>query len=146
MRGLGDRRGGAAGFTLIEVAAALGIAAGALVVLLQVFSDGGRRADRAAIERLAILTAETALAGAGTDGPLAAGARWSGVTPTGLGWLVEVGEWPAAEAGALSPLHVVATVRAAGGEGAVLARLATLRLPPATRAAPAERELPRRGR
>jgi prepilin-type N-terminal cleavage/methylation domain-containing protein len=135
-----------AGFTLIEVAAALAIGAGALVVLLQVFTDGGRRADRAGLERLAILTAESALASAGAQPRLAAGLGWGGVTENGLGWQVAVSDWPGAAGGRPEPLHVVATVRAAAGEGAVLARLATIRLAPLPkRPAEAEDEQRRRG-
>lgn len=117
------------GFTLIEVAAALAIAAGALVVLMQVFGDGGRHADRATLGRLALLTAQSALAGAGAEGPLAAGARWGGLSAEGLAWEVSVDGWPAAAAGAVEPLHVVATVRDPRS-GTELARLATIRLGP----------------
>lgn len=140
----GRRAPGAAasgGFTLIEVAAALAIAAGALLVLLQVLGDGGRGADRAAVGRLALLTAESALAGAGVEGPLAPGARWGGVTPEGLAWGVEVSDWPGAGRAGPAPLLVVASVGTA--EGAVLARLVTIRLaPPPT----VVEEAPRRGR
>jgi prepilin-type N-terminal cleavage/methylation domain-containing protein len=128
------------GFTLIEVAAALAIAAGSLLALLQIFTDSGRRADRATEARLAVLTAESVLtaAAAGVPGPLADGARWYGVTPTGQGWQVVVSEWPAGGRAAPEPLLIVATVRSAGGDGPVLAELATLRLAPAA-VSPAER-------
>lgn len=124
-----EARAALRGFTLIEVAAALAIAAGALVVLMQIFGDGGRHADRATLGRLALLTAQSALAGAGAEGPLAAGARWGGLSAEGLAWEVSVDAWPAAAAGAVEPLHVVATVRDARS-GTELTRLATIRLGP----------------
>jgi prepilin-type N-terminal cleavage/methylation domain-containing protein len=119
-----DRR---RGFTLVEVAMALAVAGGALAVMLQVFGESGQRADRAAAERLGLLVAQSALAGA--EAPLAAGAAWSGVS-AGLGWQVSVAEWPEAAAGPLLPplLLVVAAVH--GPQGQELARLATLRLGP----------------
>jgi prepilin-type N-terminal cleavage/methylation domain-containing protein len=117
------------GFTLIEVAMALAVTGGALAVMLQLFGDGGQRADRASAERLGLLVAQSALAGAGAEAPLAAGAAWSGVS-AGLGWQVSVAEWPEAAAGPQQPplLLVVAAVQ--GPQGQELARLATLRLGP----------------
>ncbi len=122
------------GFTLIEVAAALAIGAGALSVLLAAFVDGGRGVDRAGAQRLAVMVAQSALAAAGTEGPLAPGARWAGGAH-GLAWLVEVEPWGEARAAtgrgpALpEPLLVQVTVAAgADGSGPVLARLATIRL------------------
>lgn len=123
-------RRAAPGFTLIEVAAALAIAAGALVVLLQLFTDGGRRADRATLTRLAVLTAQSALETAAVQGALAPGARWGGTTAEGLAWQVAVADGPAGGRAAAEPLLLVATVHGAGGEGPLLARLATLRLVP----------------
>lgn len=118
---------GQRGFTLIEVAAALAIAAGALVVLMHVFGDGGRLADRATLGRLALMTAESVLAGADAEVPLVAGARRQGRSAQGLAWTIAVDAWPEGGAGGVQPLRVVATVHDAD-TGTELARLATLRL------------------
>lgn len=129
---MAGRRQGGAGFTLIEVAAALAVGAASVAALLQVFGEGGARADRAAASRLALMVAESVLAAAGAEGaPLAAGQAWTGAGQ-GLAWAVEVSDWPDAPVvrGIPAPLHLVVTVLPAGGGGPVLARLATLRLPP----------------
>ncbi len=131
----------AAGFTLVEVAAALAVAAGSLAVLLAAFGDGGRAADRAAAQRMALLVAQSALAEAARAGArLSPGARWGGAGQD-LAWLVEVSDWPEAPAGPAglpAPRLLSVTVRGgADGRGPVLARLATIRLGPAAPAATA---------
>lgn len=142
----GPRREG--GFTLIEIAVAATIGAASLAALLQVFGDGAIRTDRAGNERVALLLAQSALEGAGVDGPLTPGAAWAG-TAAGLGWRVEVASYAEAQGGGgrdaavPDPLLVTVTVRDPGN-GRVLARLATLRLPPGT--GPEPPEDPRRRR
>jgi type II secretory pathway pseudopilin PulG len=116
---------------LIEVVVALLLAVGSLAALLPVFSDSGVRAERAALSRLALLPAQSALAVA-SAGPMTPGWSLSGRGP-GLVWRAEV----TAADDATPPLrHLAVVVWAAGPEGPVgepLARLQTLRIPPGGR-------------
>ncbi len=107
---------------------ALAVGAGAVAVMLQVFGGAGARAERAAADRLALMVAQSALAGAGAEGPLAAGAAWEGQS-AGLPYRVAVAEWSEAAAGPGLPpaLLVTAAVQAWPG-GPELSRLSTIRL------------------
>lgn len=126
----------AAGFTLIEVAAAATIGAASIAALLQVFGDGAIRSNRAGQERLALMIAQSALEGAEGEGPLVPGAVRGG-SGHGMTWRLDVGEYAttAATNRATDPLPearlLTVTVQGGNGTGPVLARLATLRLVPA---------------
>jgi len=117
-----------AGFALIEVVAAATIGGLSLAALLTVFNDGGARTDYAAEKRIAALVAQSALASAGTEGPLFPGATWSG-SGQGFAWTVQVSEYAAGDRNSLVPplLRVEALVGRPGGNAA-MARLSTLRL------------------
>lgn len=117
-----------AGFALIEVVAAATIGGLSLAALLTVFTDGGARADYAAEKRLAAMVAQSALAAAGTDGPLVPGAVWNGFDQ-GLAWTVQVSQYAAGDRNSPAPplLRIDTAVGRPGGSAA-LASLATLRL------------------
>jgi len=116
------------GFALIEVVAAATIGGLSLAALLTVFNDGGARTDYAGEKRVATLVAQSALAGAGTEGPLFAGAAWAGFDQ-GFTWTVQVSEVIPGDRNGLVPplLRIEARVGRPGGTAA-LASLATLRL------------------
>jgi len=121
-------RRGEAGFALIEVVAAATIGGLSLAALLTVFNDGGARTDYAAEKRVAALVAQSALAGAGTEGPLFAGAAWSGFDQ-GFAWNVQVSEVIPGDRNGLVPPLLRIDVRVGRPSGsAALASLATLRL------------------
>lgn len=119
--GCPDRRAGAAGFTLIEVVVALAILALALGAVFPQFSSALRLGAAAVDQRMAVLTARSALDELTGEPGLTAG-TYGGRSPSGLRWTAEVAEVPVRSEptrGSLLPLTVDLSVLAADGRSLV---------------------------
>jgi len=142
---LGDRsrtdRRGAGGFTLLEVLVAFTILAMMLTVLLRIFSDGFRGMSAAEAHATAALHAQAALAGVGSEIPLAVG-EWAGEYGDGFRWEVSIEPYqePALTLSQRSfrLYRVFATATHASGAGAVT--LSGLRIAGAEPTMPGEEE------
>ena len=111
----------AAGFTLLEVLVAFTIFALSFAAILQIFSGGLRNAEVADRALVALGHAESLLAAAGIEQPLAEGER-SGELPDGMAWRETIARYsdattPAAPPAGLQPYSVSVTVTWDAGNG-----------------------------
>ncbi len=111
------------GFALIESLVALAVLAITLVVLLQVSGSAARRLGQADQLSYATLAAQSVLAAAGIENPLAIGTS-SGTLPHGFAWQQRIATLP----GAARARAVSVTVH--DSHGRALVTLETLRLAP----------------
>lgn len=113
----------ARGFALIESLVALAVLALTLVVLLQITGSAARRLAQAENLSFATLAAQSLLAGAGIEAPLAPGTA-TGRLQDGLAWRQDVARLPA------TPRALAVTVTVSDHTGAALVTLGTVRLGP----------------
>jgi prepilin-type N-terminal cleavage/methylation domain-containing protein len=122
-----DRR---AGFTLVEVLAALAIAGLAFAVALPMLSESLSGGAAAATEQQATLAAQSLLARVGQDIPLTDGTLHG--QDGALSWTVEITPWTLGEDArpgmGVTAHHVVVSVGWPGRRRPQVLRLATLRL------------------
>lgn len=119
-----------AGFTLMEILVAFSIFALSFAAILQIFSGGLRNGEVADRALIALGHAESLLARAGVEHPLAEGER-SGELPDGMSWRETVAHYsdattPAVPPAGLQPYSVTVTVNWSGGARGVT--LTSLRL------------------
>jgi general secretion pathway protein I len=120
------------GYTLIEVLVAFMILALALTVLLRIFSGGLRNVSVSSDYAVATLIAESRLAAAGIDVPLAAG-ETSGTEGERFEWIVSVQDyvpWPGYRSATRSvdAYRVTVTVEWPNGDNTRSVELSTVRL------------------
>jgi prepilin-type N-terminal cleavage/methylation domain-containing protein len=113
----------ARGFALIESLVALAVLALTLVVLLQVTGSAARRLAQAEDLSFATLAAQSLLAVAGIEAPLAVGAS-TGVLQDGLAWRQDVTRLPDA------PRALAVTITVSDRSGTQVVTLRTVRLGP----------------
>jgi general secretion pathway protein I len=130
-----DRRqldGRQSGYTLIEVLVAFMILALALTVLMRIFSGGLRNVSVSSDYAVATLIAESRLAAAGIDMPLAPG-EMSGTEGERFAWTVSVQDyqpWPGYRSAAkgVDAYRVTVTVEWPHGDNTRRVGLSTIRL------------------
>ena len=127
-----DRTGEEAGFTLLEVVAALAILALSLGVLLGLLSDGLRRTGQAEAMAEAGSLAQSLLARVGTELPIQPGVT-AGELPNGVRWRLQMEPYGDAGDRRAWPVDAyVVSAEIAWGDGAQerSVTLTTLRLAP----------------
>ena len=118
---------GQAGFSLLEVLVAFSILALSLGVLLQIFSTGLRGVSLSSDYTRAVLLAESKLAAAGREGPVASSGG-EGVEDETYHWSVSVRPYGGAGGGTVVPYEVTVEVWWNEGERERRVQLTSVRL------------------